>query len=184
MARGFRAKMVQKNRSTIKLIVFDLDDTLLDTTGELLPIANSPAFAERLTRPLPLIPGALKNLEYLAVRYSLVLLTQGDPQIQNSKIQNLSILHFFKSVYIANKMAGETKSIYFQKFLQEFNLPPQDILSIGNRLSTDLIPAKEMGYRTCHFQYGEHLDEIEKYSPHLIDFRVQSHQELISVCSL
>lgn len=184
MARGFRAIMVEKNNSTIQLIVFDLDDTLLDTTSELLPIANTSAFLERLRRPLPLIPGAIQNLEYLVDRYQLALLTQGDPQIQKSKIKSLSISSFFKATYIANKSSGETKAQYFQKLPQEFNLQPQNILSIGNRLSTDLIPAKQLGFRTCHFHYGEHLDEVTKYPPQLIDFRVHSHQELISVCSL
>lgn len=177
--------MVSQNSTFFDLIVFDLDDTLLDTSGELLQIADTPAFFSRIQRPLPLIAGALDNLQYLSKKYQMILLTQGDPSIQNLKIANLPIQKFFSSILIANKANGETKEHYFKKIIAEkAAISPHRALSIGNRISTDLFPAKKLGFKTCHFHYGEHLEETTHYPPSTVDFQVFSHQELISECSL
>ena len=55
----------------IQLIVFDLDDTLLDTWRLLIPIARTQAFEDRIKQELPLMPGALENLKALSGKYKL-----------------------------------------------------------------------------------------------------------------
>ena len=97
----------------IKLIVFDLDDTLLDTTTLLIPIAKTPAFEKRIREPLPLLPGALENLIRLEAKYQLVLLTQGRLDAQQAKIKSTGIESFFNVCYIADPKNSETKADYF-----------------------------------------------------------------------
>lgn len=172
----------------IYVIVFDLDDTLLDTTKELLPIANTPTFREKISRPLSLMKGAEDNLKALAHKYNLFLLTQGDPEIQNLKIRNLPLQSYFSSIYVANKSQGESKKKYFEIILKNYLASnpegtPQHILSIGNRILTDLVPAFDLGYKTCHFEYGEHVDEGRDQSSK-INFKVKNHKELLSTCFL
>lgn len=168
----------------IKLIVFDLDDTLLDTTRLLIPIAKTPQFEERITQPLPLMDGAKANLDYLKDRYDLALLTQGRPDAQKKKVLSLGIENYFKAKYFADPSANETKAQYFQKILDEHKLPPASIISIGNRRYTDIREAKKLGMMTCLFHYGEHADEQVSQKEDIPDFTVINHKELINKCHL
>lgn len=168
----------------IKLIVFDLDDTLLDTTQLLIPIARTPAFEERIRQPLPLMPGALENLEYLKDKYILTLLTQGRLDAQMQKVKSLGIGHFFQEQFFADPTRGDHKGLYFERIIRHFSIHPSEGLSIGNRRSTDIREAKKVGMQTCHFAYGEHLDEPQTCPEDIADFDVHSHRELIQVCRL
>ncbi len=168
----------------LKLIVFDLDDTLLDTTRLLIPIANTPEFEKRISSSLPLMPSAKENLEYLKKKYTLVLLTQGKPKFQEQKIDSLKIRDFFKKIYIANAEIGETKADLFPEILKDFSCSPIEMLSIGNRMSTDIREAKKVGGWTCWFRYGEHQNEKVECAEDKSDFEIGNHQELISTCHL
>ena len=148
-----------------KAIAFDLDDTLLDTSGILVPGASVDAFniligaglklnlhdceIKRLeiiktyshrevflhlaqhfgssstvnavpeaikafyepTLPdhLPLLPGALKNIQYLKGKYSLFLVTAGVDNVQRQKAQALGVAHEFEKIYVTNSLLKEKK---------------------------------------------------------------------------
>lgn len=169
----------------IRHIIFDLDDTLIDTTGLLIPIKDSPLFLKTLSNPLPLLPGAYDNLTYLKNKnYQLHLLTQGRPHLQKLKIQNTNIEPFFASWTICDPSLQQTKAQYFNHFLHTVHAHPNQIMSIGNRRSTDLEPAKKLGYQTCWFAYGEHIDEIVTSPFAKPDFIIHNHFEMIKVCKL
>ena len=168
----------------IKLIVFDLDDTLLDTTRLLIPIARTQAFEDRIMQPLPLMTGAQENLDYLRDKYDMVLLTQGRPDAQQKKIKSLGIGNYFKKQYFADPSVNETKAQYFQKILDDSGLPAENIISIGNRRYTDIREAKKLGMNTCLFHYGEHADEKVSQNEDVPDFTVINHKELIPKCQL
>lgn len=159
-------------------IIWDLDDTLLDTTGLLIPIANTPEFSQRIQQPLPLMAGAGENLEYLKGKYQLILLTQGRSHFQNQKIQSLGIRHFFDQVCIVDPNQNFTKADQFQKWKLEGLLKEGSFLSIGNRKRTDLRSAKLMGGWTCWFAYGEHIAETEEQIADRPDFTIYDHFQL------
>jgi putative hydrolase of the HAD superfamily len=167
----------------LKALVFDLDDTLLDTSELLIPIAESSRFLERLSHPLPLMPGALENLKYLKARYQLFLLTFGRPDIQQKKVEALQIAKFFEGIYLCNSGDHETKREYFKKIGERYSQNSQ-VLSIGNRLWTDIRLAKLQGLQTCLFNYGEHQSEMPSQPEDHPDFVVQNHFELVRRCRL
>lgn len=168
----------------IKIIVFDLDDTLLDTTNILIPIARTPEFEKRIREPLPLLEGALENLEYLKNKYTLALLTQGRIDAQMQKVQSLGIGHYFQEQFFADPLQHHTKGAFFSQIIETFQVKPNEVLSIGNRRATDIREAKKVGAQTCLFMYGEHLQEPAEVPEDIPDFQVQSHAELIDVCQL
>lgn len=167
-----------------KLIVFDLDDTLLDTTELLIPIARTPAFEERIKEPLPLMPGALENLEYLKGKYILTLLTQGRLDAQMQKVKSLGIGHYFQEQYFADPTQNQPKGVFFSEVIKSFKMNPAEVLSIGNRRTTDIREAKKVGAKTCLFKYGEHQNESIEVPEDVPDFEIHSHKELISKCHL
>jgi putative hydrolase of the HAD superfamily len=172
------------NNNKIKLIVFDLDDTLLDTMRLLIPIARTPAFEKRIREPLPLMPGALENLQTLQKKYDLALLTQGRIEAQMQKVKSIGIAHFFKEQLFADPSQQHTKQQFFAQLLRDFKLAPTEMLSVGNRRSTDIREAKKLGAQTCLFNYGEHMSEKPECPEDIPDFEIQSHIELIPTCKL
>jgi putative hydrolase of the HAD superfamily len=168
----------------IKLIVFDLDDTLLDTTTLLIPIARTPEFEKRIREPLPLMPGALENLQMLKTKYKLVLLTQGRTDAQEAKVASCGIKEHFTAYFIADPKKSETKYDFFLKIKRQFQLQDGEFLSIGNRRSTDIREAKRAGGLTCLFKYGEHQNELPEVPQDHPDFETISHKDLIQICRL
>lgn len=224
----------------IRSIAFDLDDTLLDTTGLLVPQASQDAFQilidaglsldlqtceqhrlslirtishkdvfkklaheygtattqaavelankafyhPRLPEKLDLLPGALENLNSLVQKYNLYLVTAGFEDAQASKIKSLGIAHFFKKIFVVNSLNSEKKFTAFKMILQNENLQPEELLCIGNSLSSEIKDARQIGAWACYFEFGEDRGSVPRepeFQPH---FHVKSHQELISVCRL
>jgi len=168
----------------IKVIAFDLDDTLLDTSRLLLPIAGRPEFFERIGKPLPLMAGALEILKSLTERYTLALVTQGATPVQKQKIASLGISGYFKKIYYVDVSANETKKTPFANILNEFQIHASELLSVGNRRSTDIRWAKFLGAKTCLFNYGEHRHETASNEDEIPDFQIESLTELVQVCHL
>lgn len=168
----------------LKAIVFDLDDTLLDTTRFLIPIARTPAFYERIRKPLPLMDGAKENLDYLVRKYPLYLLTMGNVESQKAKVKSLAIEDYFQDFFFADPTLTETKEQYFKKLVKILKLQPDEFMSIGNRRSTDIREAKLAGGITCLFKYGEHFNEEVLMPEDLPNFEITHHKQLIEICKL
>lgn len=170
---------------SVKVIVFDLDDTLIDTSRDLIPIKDESHFREFIRERLTLFPFALDNLTQLKKKYDLYLVTFGDPELQKLKVSSLKIEKFFKGQFYPSAVKHETKKQYFQMIREQHSsLPTSAFLSIGNRRSTDIREAKELGFTTCLYDYGEHRHEAPLLAADHPDFLITDHQELVSVCRL
>ncbi len=223
-----------------KSIVFDLDDTLLDTSGLLVPMASMKAckamidvglnctfedcmkmrhqlaadqshteiftkivdhfgcplpgkaihdalevfYNPAIPENLPLMPGAIENLIHLGKNYSIFLVTMGSESAQRNKIRALKIEKFFKKIYILNGFIGEKKQIAFSDILNIQKHSPLQLLSIGNRLSSEIRDAKRIGSETCYFAHGEHVGEMALYPEDHPDFTIFHHKDLIRTCGL
>lgn len=224
----------------IRAIAFDLDDTLLDTSGLLIPnaaakaclammavgtsctleeclklrqelsrifshpeifgiIADTYEGAERelalqsaiqeFYRPevpesLPLMPHGTELLTSVFGKYPLYLVTMGIKEAQQKKIQALGIAHFFKKIYILDAFRGERKEQAFKEILEREKIEPQQLLSVGNRLSAEIRDAKKLGCQTCYFAYGEHVGEQPEIPEDHPDHTVHHLNEVISRCNL
>ncbi len=223
-----------------KSLAFDLDDTLLDTSSLLVPLASQRAceamiaaglkcnleecmkarqemashlshteiftqIVERFGSPqkgkaihdalesfynpevpsvLPLMPGATENLLNLKSKYNLYLVTAGSLASQIEKIKALQIEKFFKKIYILNGFIGEKKELAFRDILMNESHDPESLLSIGNRLSSEIRDGKRIGADTCYFAHGEHVGEKPVHPEDNPDFTVLHHKDLIPTCGL
>lgn len=224
----------------IRSIAFDLDDTLLDTTGLLVPQASQDAFQilidaglsldlktceehrlnlirtishkdvfkklaheygtaatqaavelankafyhPRLPDKLNLLPGALENLNLLQKKYNLYLVTAGFQDAQAAKIKNLGIADYFKKVFVVNSLNSEKKFNAFKMILEGDSIKPDELLCIGNSLSSEIKDARQIGAWACYFEFGEDRGSVPKepeFQPH---FHIKTHQELIAACQL
>ncbi len=223
-----------------KSIAFDLDDTLLDTSGLLVPQASRRAceamlaaglrctleeclkareeLATRMSHTeiftqianrfgtnqngkaihdaleafynpevpteLPLLPGVHENLATLKQSYRIFLVTVGVPATQEKKIKALQIAHFFDGIYILNGFIGEKKDDAFRDILRRQKHEPKHLLSVGNRLSSEIRDGKKVGADTCYFAYGEHVGEKPLYPEDYPDYTITEHKDLIATCGL
>ena len=223
----------------IKAIAFDLDDTLLDTTGLLAPqyalatfkmmikkglklsldecefrrqemvksishrevfevFANEfgtietqealPKIIEMFYNPvlpekLPLIEGARANIDYLKSKYSLYLVTAGSEKSQMEKAYALGIVPDFKKVIVVNSLIKQRKKETFEKIILDENIKNENLLCIGNSISSEIKDALLIGAVACHFEHGEARGSISDLvrAPH---FHIKKHSELISTCNL
>ncbi len=226
--------------SSFKCIAFDLDDTLLDTSQLLVPVAarraceamlaagvasdidiclqwramkaselshteiftqfikthGSPTadlalqgalkafYNPEVPGHLPLIEGAEENLKFLAQKYSLYLVTSGEPEAQAKKIKALNVEKYFRKIYLVNNFKQEQKKDAFTDILRIEKILPNELLSIGNRLAQEIRQAKMCGAHTCYFCYGEHVGEIPTQREDYPDFTIYKHAELIRTCGL
>lgn len=224
----------------IKAIAFDMDDTLVDTSQVLVPMASRAAYKAMIEKglqiefevfdserkrgalsmshqkifkviaekysskptdemanagvqafynpPIPeklgLLEGAWENLNILKKKYQLFIVTAGSIPTQKKKIEATGMANYFKKIYTIDGLKGARKRSAFQDILQNYGLDPNELISIGNRLSQEIHDAKELGCMTCYFKYGEHVGEATRNQFEIPDFTVESHQELITTCRL
>ncbi|PIU00645.1 MAG: hypothetical protein COT74_03700 [Bdellovibrionales bacterium CG10_big_fil_rev_8_21_14_0_10_45_34] len=211
-------------------LIFDLDDTLLDTTKYILPEAHKvvcnflieagkidsfKSFAQLHTEYRT--TGTLQNLlEFLAHRLSLSdsqiersenlfftffdsstvklkahakevlsdlhgrfdlhLLTSGNFETQEKKVAALGIAELFATVNIC-KRGANSKAQHFSRIASIYSAPSR-VVSIGNRMSTDIVPAKLNGLKGIWVRYGEHAHEVESQFNEKPDVVVEDLKEI------
>ncbi len=229
--------------SKFDALVFDLDDTLLDTYRLLLPQASKEAcqvmiesglkaeladclrardeFAQvegraqlfekltshfgvraevnidhvasrglrafydrRVESNIDLFSGAREMLCELKKRYAVHLVTSGHPNTQSEKLEILNLKPLFDSVAVVNTLANELKSQAFQKIQKQSGFAPDRFLSIGNRLDTDIAPAKRLGWSTCWVRYGEYARCTPANSFENADVVINNINQLATACQL
>jgi putative hydrolase of the HAD superfamily len=224
----------------IRAIAFDLDDTLMDTTGILVPnaaknafqilidagltltldecekkrtelirsishkdvfsklaneygtektvaalnLANKAFYEPTLPANLPLLAGALENIHALKDKYSLYIVTAGFQTAQNEKVRALGIFEHFKKVFVVNSLEKERKITSFQTILDLEGIKPNELLCIGNSLSSEIFDAKKLGAIACYFEFGEDRGTISLNPAEMPDFHVRDHNAIILTCKL
>jgi putative hydrolase of the HAD superfamily len=88
-----------------------------------------------------LIPGVAQTLQQLGARHDLLLLTKGDAQEQQRKVDASDLAHHFRSVHIVAEKRVDT----YLRLAEEQALPPTSTWMIGNSPKSDILPARQAG---------------------------------------
>lgn len=100
-------------------------------------------------RPLE---GAIEILTVLAQNHSLVLLSRGVEEEQHRKLAKAGIpTTFFRSVIITNDYDKEN---HYKNILKQLKFAPTETVAVGDKMETDLIPAKKLKMHTIHMRWG------------------------------
>lgn len=124
----------------MKVAFFDLDDTLFDTTGQL---NGSYENLDRIT-PFPDTVHVLKT-----DGFSKILVTRGNPSIQQRKIDVLGIRGLLTGVYVTP--SDEGKKEVFERVVQQHALLPENAFVIGDRIDSEIKFGNELGLVTIRF---------------------------------
>lgn len=97
------------------------------------------------TDRVELLNGVEESIQYLYNKgYEMHIITKGIPDLQQKRVEALSIKHFFKDYYIVKH---KLKSDY-EEVLKKYHLEPEDCYMIGNSPKGDINEAKKAGLHT------------------------------------
>ena len=115
---------------------------------EIIDVYYNPA----QSREIPLLEGAKELLNWAVQKHTLAIVTQGRESEQMSK---------FPSAHLDQKLFSKVivtpyfnKGLCYGELCGELQITPEDTLVIGDKYKTDLLPAKELGMKTVHMQWG------------------------------
>ncbi|MCH6160540.1 HAD family hydrolase [Streptomyces marispadix] len=130
--------------------------------------------AALIDHQVELIPGVAETLTALRDRHDLLLLTKGDPDEQQRKIDMSQLGHHFREIGIVPEKNDAT----YRSFIDTHGLTPSTSWMIGNSPKSDILPARQVGMNAVfipnpHTWVLEHdeLDPADNQVLHLQTFR-------------
>ncbi|MSU55139.1 MAG: hypothetical protein EXS46_01195 [Candidatus Taylorbacteria bacterium] len=154
----------------MRTFIFDLDDTLLDTTGTIL----APDFT---LEKMGLLPGAKEVLALEGVRK--ILVSAGNEERQKEKIRLLEILSFFEEIHITPNDAG--KLGVFRSVASRFHASSEKIVVVGNRVDSEIRYGNICGFITVLLRHGKHQSILPKDRWERPNFTIISLMDLSKV---
>lgn len=145
---------------------FRVDDIALAT-------AISTHYTERSPYQTTLFPEAKETLDYLYTKYDLHIITNGFEEIQDVKIRQSGLDHYFKHIFIS-EIVGHQKP-QPQIFLHAMEVAGASVsesLMIGDNMQTDIAGAKAVG-----------MDQVF-FNPHLNKTREKATYEIAELKQL
>lgn len=99
-----------------------------------------------------LFDGTVDILDYLKTKYRLHIITNGFHQIQEAKLRNSNIFHYFDTV-THSETAGVKKPnpLIFQHAMKRAGTTPEASLMIGDCIEADVRGAMDCGMNAIHF---------------------------------
>jgi len=90
-----------------------------------------------------LVPGVAETLAELGSRHELLLLTKGQPEEQQNKVDISGLGHHFRTIHIVSEKNVDT----YRMLVAEEGLTPSDTWMIGNSPKSDINPARSAGLK-------------------------------------
>ena len=131
-------------KDTFLLLDFTADDILLERISQqyirLLPENNN------------LFDGAVEILDYLKPKYSLHIITNGPDEVQERKLKNANIGHYFDTI-TNSELAGCKKphAGIFEYALKAANADRKESIMIGDCIEADVQGAIDCGIEAIFF---------------------------------
>ncbi|MCD4771265.1 HAD family hydrolase [archaeon] len=101
-------------------------------------------------KPLPKALETIRKLNESAI--DLAIVTSGEEGRQIKKIKDAGInINKFRKIFA---VTDYNKTAPYKKALNEFQYSPKEVLVVGDRYKTDLIPASNLGMKTAWIPWG------------------------------
>ncbi len=102
--------------------------------------------AERRKRPL-VYDETFAVLDALKDKYSLLLLTNGSPDLQQEKLDGVhELMPYFDHIIISGQFGeGKPAASIFKHALERLGIEPEEGIMVGDKLTTDILGANTIG---------------------------------------
>lgn len=105
--------------------------------------------AERDHANVEWVPGARTALKNLAEDYTLGLVTNGGPEMQEPKLDALALWNTFETVvYAGYDTNAKPDPEPYERAMEDLSVPADRTVFVGNSLETDIAGAKAAGVRS------------------------------------
>ena len=101
-------------------------------------------------------PNVKECLNKLKESYNIFLLTAGVVRTQELKVESLGLKNCFHKLYFQDLKDGFDKEKILREIMKDNDLNPEEVLVVGNRIDSDIAPAKNIGAHTLLIKHGEH----------------------------
>lgn len=152
--------------------VFKIRDSA--SAEEIAEIGETAFHKREIKEKIALFPDTKETLARLKKKYTLHLVTWGDPKTQEKKVKLLEIADFFSMIIYVDGKKEKNKKKAFEHILKLQDTLPGEFLSIGNRIDMDIKYAKELGMKSVLFSHGEYLNLKPESKMEEPDFQVQN----------
>lgn len=127
-----------------------------------------------LLMPCTPLPGVVETLNRLH-HYKLILLTKGELQEQENKIERSGLSHYFCHIEIVSNKDEDT----FRQLSNKLGINPSKMLSVGNSFKSDISPAIAAGYYALHipFHVVWQLEQTQEYAHPLLK-RIEKFEDI------
>lgn len=170
------------------LLLFDLDDTLYskseqlgdDYTPEkdLAKIVLFPGVKELLKEKVIIPKITPKITSKIKAKMVKVLVTKGDKNLQQQKIDCLKIKNLFDKIMFCAR--DEDKKKCFAEAIAEF--PHHDeVWVIGNRLDSEIRYGKELGLKTIYLRHGKYSQQIPRDAYEVPDYEIKNFADVARI---
>ncbi len=147
----------------VKGIIFDFGYTLYDPTSKTL------------------YPGALEVLEKLKGKYKLAVASRTDNVVKrHQELHDLEVGKYFDVIEVVPE--GTNKDL--QSILEKFNLKPEEVMVVGDRLTSEITQGNKLGMKTVHYVNGPEKDRLPANDLEKADFGIINLHDLIAYVNL
>ncbi|RFM25664.1 HAD family hydrolase [Deminuibacter soli] len=167
----------------IKAFILSMIETALEIAGD--------AFNADLTRqilalgthmlnqPVVLLEDIEHVLQQLRQRYRLVVATKGDLLDQERKLKKSGLAHYFHHI----EVMSEKDEASYLKLVKHLDVPPGNMLMVGNSLKSDILPVLGIGGHALHIPF--HTTWIHETVSDAIEhdnlYRAETFTQLLSL---
>ena len=152
-------------KDTFQLVNYEIDDDKI--------IFLSEEYIEYLPKFNHLFDGAIEILDYLKPKYNLHIITNGFQEIQDNKLKNSNIDHYFTTI-TNSEMAGVKKPNpkIFDYAITEANASKTNSIMIGDCIDADVNGALNFGMQAILFNIdlSKSYDNVKQIS-HLLELK-------------
>lgn len=121
-------------------------------TDDALVTTLSQGFFTHLAEKRQLMPHAIEVLEVLNNKYCMAIVSNGFPEIQFKKLENASLLHYFKYVILSEQVgAPKPNPLFFDAAMKICHCKPSDVILVGDEYATDIVGAHNYGIPTVWY---------------------------------
>ncbi|HRN62707.1 MAG TPA: HAD family hydrolase [Luteimonas sp.] len=120
---------------------------------------------DMLRHPVELLAGVREAVEAIASAYPVVLITKGDLFHQEAKVRDSGMADLFRRIEIVSEKDVRT----YARLLDEFAIPADRFVMVGNSLRSDIVPVLRLGGWGVHVPYHltwEHENDTDDVAGH------------------
>ncbi|MFC3551388.1 HAD family hydrolase [Lysobacter cavernae] len=156
----------------VKGMVLSMIEAAVAITGEKISAQDVHRIVhlgkDLLQHPVELLPSIREAVEAIAADYEVVLITKGDLFHQEAKVRQCGLAGLFRRIEIVSEKDTAT----YARLLEEFALPAERFVMVGNSLRSDIAPVLALGGWGIHMPYHtvwahENEAEVAEDAPRL-----------------